>query len=144
MKKKMIYKLDETQNIIVEVETGEQERQIRELNREFDREERRNRRLQAKTDSLDALYEETGFEPIDEDANPETIFIRNEERKEKKDRVYRAISALKPRYRKVVQMLFFENKTQGDVAIELGITQPAVCLLTQRIMSALRKILQEK
>ena len=28
MKKKMIYKLDETQNIIVEVETEEQERQI--------------------------------------------------------------------------------------------------------------------
>lgn len=60
----MIYKLDETQNIIVEVETEEQERQIRELNREFDREERRNRRLQSKTDSLDALYEETGYEPI--------------------------------------------------------------------------------
>lgn len=53
MKKKVTYKLEQTKSIIVEVETAEQEQKIKELNRDFERIDRQNRRIVAKTDSLE-------------------------------------------------------------------------------------------
>ena len=53
MKKKVTYKLEQTKSIIVEVETAEQEQKIKEFNRDFERIDRQNRRIAAKTDSLE-------------------------------------------------------------------------------------------
>lgn len=78
MKKKVTYKLEQTKSIIVEVETAEQEQKIKELNRDFERIDRQNRRIAAKTDSLERMYEETGYEVIDDGANPEEQYEQKE------------------------------------------------------------------
>lgn len=87
MKKKVTYKLEQTKSIIVEVETAEQEQKIKELNRDFERIDRQNRRIAAKTDSLERMYEETGYEVIDDGANPEEQY----EQKELKNTIAKAI-----------------------------------------------------
>lgn len=78
MKKKVTYKLEQTKSIIVEVETAEQEQKIKEFNRDFERIDRQNRRIAAKTDSLDRMYEETGYEVIDDGASPEEQYEQKE------------------------------------------------------------------
>ena len=78
MKKKVTYKLEQTKSIIVEVETAEQEQKIKEFNRDFERIDRQNRRIAAKTDSLERMYEETGYEVIDDGASPEEQYEQKE------------------------------------------------------------------
>ena len=55
--KKVTYKIEQFKSITIEVETEEQEKQIEELNRDFERTDRQDRRIKAKTESLDQMYE---------------------------------------------------------------------------------------
>lgn len=50
---------------MVEVETVEQEELIKELNRDFEREDKREKTARARCISLDALYEIDGYEVAD-------------------------------------------------------------------------------
>ena len=50
--KKVTYKIEQFKSITIEVETEEQEKQIEELNRDFERTDRQDRRIKAKTESL--------------------------------------------------------------------------------------------
>lgn len=73
--KKVTYKIEQFKSITIEVETEEQEKQIEELNRDFERTDRQDRRIKAKTESLDQMYEETGNEPVDEGESPEELMM---------------------------------------------------------------------
>ena len=144
MKKKVTYKLEQTKSIIVEVETEEQEMKIKELNRDFERIDRQNRRIAAKTDSLERMYEETGYEPIGDTESPEEAMIRKTEKEELNKRIHNALGRLKPRQQQMITMLFFEGKTQEEVARTFGVTQQAISDSLQRVLAKLKNFLEEK
>ena len=118
MKKKVTYKLEQTKSIIVEVETAEQEQKIKELNRDFERIDRQNRRIAAKTDSLERMYEEAGYEVIDDGANPEEQY----EQKELKNTIAKAMEGLTEKQKLVVYKTFWEQKTLREIGKELGVS----------------------
>ena len=118
MKKKVYYKLNRYQVTKVEVETAEQEQKIKELNRDFERIDRQNRRIAAKTDSLERMYEETGYEIIDDGANPEEQY----EQKELKNTIAKAMEGLTEKQKLVVYKTFWEQKTLREIGKELGVS----------------------
>lgn len=143
MKKKVYYKLNRYQVTKVEVETAEQEQAVKMLNREMDRFTKSEDTYYEKCSSLDEMYEESGFEPADDSPNPEEQFIESERQAEIKKQVHKALRQLNPRQQAMVQMVFFEDKSQDEVAEYFGIGKQAVSNAMQRIYAALKKILEK-
>lgn len=143
MKKKVYYKLNRYKVAKVEVESVEQEQAVKILNRETDRFAKSEDTYYEKCSSLDEMYEETGFEPTDDTPSPEEQMIRASEQNELKVRIQKAIEKLKPRQREMVLMIFFEEKTQAEVAEYYGITEAAVSQSMDRIYMSLKKILKK-
>lgn len=106
MKKKVYYKLNRYQVTKVEVETAEQEQAVKMLNREMDRFTKSEDTYYEKCSSLDEMYEESGFEPADDNPNPEEQFIESERQSEIKKQVHKALRQLNPRQQAMVQMVF--------------------------------------
>lgn len=144
MKKKVYYKLNRYKVAKVEVETVEQEQSVKILNREMDRFAKSEDTYYEKCSSLDEMYEETGFEPADDTPSPEEQFIESERQAEIKKQVHKAIRQLNPRQQAMVQMIFFEEKSQDDVAAYFGISKSAVSHATERIFATLKKHLEKK
>lgn len=138
MKKKVTYKLAQTKSIIVEVETAEQEQKIKEFNRDFERIDRQNRRIAAKTDSLDRMYEETGYEVIDDGASPEEQY----EQKELKNTIAKAMEELTEKQKIVVYKTFWEQKTLREIGEEMGIDNKTVHENLEAAKKKLKKILK--
>lgn len=138
MKKKVTYKLEQTKSIIVEVETEEQERKIKELNRDFERIDRQNRRIAAKTDSLDRMYEETGYEVIDDGASPEEQY----EQKELKNTIAKAMEELTEKQKIVVYKTFWEQKTLREIGEEMRINFKTVAEILEAAKKKLKNILK--
>lgn len=138
MKKKVTYKLEQTKSIIVEVETAEQEQKIKELNRDFERIDRQNRRIAAKTDSLERMYEETGYEVIDDGANPEEQY----EQKELKNTIVKAMEGLTEKQKLVVYKTFWEQKTLREIGKELGVSYVTAFEILETAKKKLKKFLK--
>lgn len=143
MKKKVYYKLNRYKVAKVEVESVEQEQSVKILNRETDRFAKSEDTYYEKCSSLDEMYEETGFEPADDALSPEEQFIESERQAEIKKQVHKAIRQLNPRQQAMVQMVFFEDKSQDDVAAYFGISKSAVSHATARIFATLKKYLEK-
>ena len=143
MKKKVYYKLNRYQVTKVEVETVEQEQAVKMLNRDTDRFAKSEDSYRERYASLDEIYEETGYEPADDNPNPEEQFIESERQTEIKKQVHKALRQLNPRQQAMVQMVFFEDKSQDEVAEYFGIGKQAVSNAMQRIYAALKKILEK-
>ena len=137
MKKKVSYKLEQTKSIIVEVETAEHEQKIKELNRDFERIDRQNRRIAAKTDSLERMYEETGYEVIDDGASPEEQY----EQKELKNTIAKAMEELTEKQKIVVYKTFWEQKTLREISRELNVHHSSIEEIYSAAMKKLKKIL---
>lgn len=137
MKKKVTYKLEQTKSIIVEVETAEQEQKIKELNRDFERIDRQNRRIAAKTDSLERMYEETGYEVIDDGASPEEQY----EQKELKNTIAKAMEELTEKQKTVVYKTFWEQKTLREISRELNAHHSSIEEIYSAAMKKLKKFL---
>ena len=137
MKKKVTYKLEQTKSIIVEVETAEQEQKIKELNRDFERIDRQNRRIAAKTDSLERMYEETGYEIIDDGASPEEQY----EQKELKNTIAKAMEELTEKQKIVVYKTFWEQKTLREISRELNVHHSSIEEIYSAAMKKLKKFL---
>ena len=138
MKKKVYYKLEQTKSIIVEVETAEQEQKIKEFNRDFERIDRQNRRIAAKTDPLDRMYEETGYEVIDDGASPEEQY----EQKELKNTIAKAMEELTEKQKIVVYKTFWEQKTLREIGKELGVSYVTVFEILETAKKKLKKVLK--
>ena len=143
MKKKVYYKLNRYQVTKVEVETVEQEQAVKMLNRDTDRFAKSEDTYRERYASLDEIYEESGFEPADDSPTPEEQFIESERQAEIKKQVHKALRQLNPRQQAMVQKVFFEDKSQDEVAEYLGISKQAVSNAMQRIYAALKKILEK-
>lgn len=75
--KKVVYQITRKRYELVEVETLEQEELIKELNRDFEREEKRTKTMRTRCVSLDYLYEKEGFEPSDNSKTDEESYFED-------------------------------------------------------------------
>lgn len=92
--------------------------------------------------SLDTLYE-AGFD-APSSGDIEADLIEAEERIEKATRVREAIKFLNKRQQELIMEIFFNGKTQQQIAIETGISKQSVSDALHRAITALKKILNKK
>lgn len=143
-KKKVVYQITRTQYKIVEVETPEQEELVKELNRDFEREDKREKTARARCVSLDYLFERDGFEFADNSLSGEEKYIEREEKGIINARIHKAIADLTPRQKEIVIKVYFENKSQAEVARELGVSEAIISKTMKRALSNLKKYLEKK
>lgn len=108
---------------------------LTEAYREFKREEKRKRRLL----SLESMLEDcTEFEDglVDDSLNPEEQCLRNE----RNVLLYDAISKLNERQRKVIVELFYNEKTQRQLAKEMGMTEQVYAHICCICLSKAKKL----
>ena len=84
---------------------------------------------------------EKGFEIEDETPDVLTSLIENESHVEELVSLKVAIRKLSKRHRLVIQLYYYEGKTQQEIADILGITQQSVCELIGRILLRLKNFL---
>lgn len=82
-----------------------------------------------------------GFEIEDTSQDFVTNLIETEAHFEELAKLHAAIEKLPERYRYVIQLYYFESKTQKEIADILDITQPAVQQLLDRILLRLKNFL---
>ena len=116
---------------------------VRENNREISRNEKREVRHES-IYSLEAIAEGEGNELADETTNAEEEIIEQETIAERNKRLYAAIRTLSPRQQEIIQKVYFEEKSQREVAEEIGITEGTLSLTLERAISNLRKIIKNK
>lgn len=133
-------KLDKHRFIRLEVEK-EKLPLVRENNREISRNEKREVRHES-IYSLEAIAEGEGNELADETTNAEEEIIEQETIAERNKRLYAAIRTLSPRQQEVIHKVYFEEKSQREVAEEIGITEGTLSLTLERAISNLRKIIK--
>ena len=87
--------------------------------------------------SIDKLSE-NGFEIEDKSQDCLTSIIESEERTEELSKLRTAIAQLSERDRQVVQLYYFEHKTQREIAAIFGISQQALQKTLARILVRLK------
>lgn len=144
MAKKVIYQITRYKVETLEVESEEQEVLVKELNRDFERMEKADKTYRARCSSLDYMRENGSFEIIDEkQQSPEERLMEEESQRETKAQIHRAIGKLTPRQQEMVRMVYFEEKSQDEVARYYGITKQSVSDAMRRIYATMRKILEK-
>lgn len=102
----------------------------------------RMREYRAKGDisvtSIEGLSEK-GFEIEDETQDFVSALIESEEHSEEFVKLHAAIEQLSERDRQVVQLYYFEGKTQQEIAVILGIAKSTMSELLPRILLRLKK-----
>lgn len=134
--KKIKYTFTDGQTATIEVKSA-----VAELLADFVREDKnaaRNKRRHNEI-SLDAMREETGWEPIDTAADIETVLIADEE----KTTLLAAVSRLSDKQRRLIRLRYYEEKTEYEIAAILGINQSNVHRQLDTIHNALKKILEK-
>ena len=89
--------------------------------------------------SLDE-FKEDGVEILDRNVDLEMAYIEKEEWTSNQERLHKAISQLTPRQQEMVQMIYYEGKTEQEIADKYGITQQAVHNALKKILSRLKNI----
>ena len=143
-KRKVVYQITRTQYKVIEVETEEQEALIKELNRDFEREDKREKTARARCVSLDYLYESEGYEVADSTPSGEQAYIEKTEKELFNARLHKAIDSLTKRQKEVIVKVFSQGKTQAEVAKELSITKGTVSITMERALANLKEILEKK
>ena len=92
--------------------------------------------------SLDKLME-AGADYTDENGDMETNYIERETEKEEHTALHEAIKKLTPRQQEMVRMVYFEGKTQEEVAKHYEVDKSAISHAMQRIYASLKKYLQK-
>lgn len=92
--------------------------------------------------SLDRLVN-CEVEIEDKDSDFEADYIEQETTKEEYAELHKAIRQLTPRQQEMVKLVYFEGKTQEEVANLLGIDGSSVRHAMQRIYATLRKNLEK-
>ena len=145
MKKKVIYKVTTKYSIEIETENIDEEKLIEELNKEFERQLKQDKTYHARTVSLEYLNQKYGFEPADtslSEDEQEIIEQQELEKEEFNEKLHEAIEKLRPRQKEIIIKIFFEEKTQIEVAKELGVTKGCISTTLARALDNLKKILK--
>ena len=73
----------------------------------------------------------------------EADYIETETTQEEKLNLHKAIKKLTPRQQEIVKLIYFEGKTQKEVAKVLGITQGAVSLALAKSIAQLKNLIKK-
>lgn len=145
MKKKVIYKVTTKYSIEIETKNIDEEKLIEELNKEFERQLKQDKTYHARTVSLEYLNQKYGFELADTSLSEDEIERIEQHELEKKEfnkKLHEAIEKLKPRQKEIIIKVFFEEKTQREVSIELGVAESTISITLERALNNLKKILK--
>ncbi len=93
--------------------------------------------------SLDRLVD-CEVEIEDKESDIEADYIERETTNEEYAELYKAIKQLTPRQQEIVRLVYFESKTQEEVATKYGVDKSAVSHAMQRIYTTLKKILTKR
>ena len=126
------YKLADGKTAIVKVNPA-----VAELLAGYEREDENAERKERwrKEVSIEAMYEETGWEPTDTTVDIEGDYIAQEET----DALLAAVAGLSDKQRRLIQFYYYEEKTTYEIAAILGVSQPAVHQQLTTIKTALKK-----
>ena len=138
MAKKVVYQITKRHYELIEVETIEQEELIKELNRDFEWEIKREKTARVRCISLDALYEKNGYELADT-APP----IKEAEKNQFHTRLHQAIDSLTERQKEVIKKYFWEGKTFREIADELGVHFTTVAESYHAAIKKMKKYLEK-
>lgn len=145
MKKKVIYKVTTKYSIEIEIENIDEEKLIEELNKEFERQLKQDKTYHARTVSLEHLNQKYGFELADTSLSEDEIEKIEQQELEKEEfnkKLHEAIDKLRPRQKEIIIKIFFEEKTQREVSIELGVAESTISITLERALNNLKKILK--
>ena len=95
--------------------------------------------IPSREDSLDRLVEENARQFPDEQESVESVVLHKLE----VDRLHTALSLLTPEERALIQALFFEERSESELAAALGISQPAVYKRKMKILKKLKIFLEK-
>lgn len=105
------------------------------------RERKRQKKLGIMLCSLEAL-EENGEVICGDYIDPLEAIIDAEDREEIAECIGGLLKSLAPRQQKMVDMIYFKNKSQDEVAGYFGVNKQAISNAMQRIYIKLKKILK--
>lgn len=91
----------------------------------------------SKEDSFDRINKKYGELLGDNKYNPENIFIK----KEILENLYFALNKLNPDERDLIYGLFYQNKSEMEIAREKGLTRGKIRYLKEKIFSKLKNYL---
>lgn len=89
--------------------------------------------------SIEALKEESGWEPTDTAADIETRLIADEE----KQSLLSAVARLSDKQQRLIRLRYYDDKTEYEMAAILGINQSNVHRQLKTIHNALRKLFEK-
>ena len=92
--------------------------------------------------SLESLLE-SGFE-IPSGIDLEADLLAAEEKEEQAKKLRSAIDCLTERQQYLIREIYFNGKTQKEIAVETGITKQSVSDAVRRALVSIKKFLQEK
>ena len=95
--------------------------------------------IPSREDSLDRLVDENARQFSDEQESVESVVLHKLE----VDKLHTALSLLAPEERALIQALFFEERTESELAAVLGISQPAVYKRKMKILRKLKIFLEK-
>lgn len=88
--------------------------------------------------SVDAMHERTGWEPRDTSSDTEAAV----EAREQQETLRAAVASLSEKRQRLVRLRYYEEKTEDEIAAELGISQQAVSQQLETIHKKLKKYFQ--
>ena len=94
--------------------------------------------IPSREDSLDRLVDENAQQFSDEQESVERVVLHKLE----VDRLHTALSLLTPEERALIQALFFDERKESELAMELGISQPAVYKRKMKVLKKLKLLLE--
>lgn len=95
--------------------------------------------IPSREDSLDRLVDENARQFSDEQESVENTVLHKLE----VDKLHTALAMLTPEEQVLIQALFFEEHTESELAIELGVSQPAVYKRKMKILKKLKSFLEK-
>lgn len=139
MKKKVIYQITRHKVTLVEVENEQQENIIKELNRDFEKTDKQEKRAKARCTSLEMLYESEGFKIADPNSSVEERMAEQEEHNE----LYKGISTLAKKQKEYVYLRFWKGMTLQQIADCKGVHISTVKESLDSAILKLRKFLKK-
>ena len=94
--------------------------------------------IPSREDSLDRLGDENTQQFSDKQESVESVVLHKLE----VDRLHTALSLLAPEERALIQALFFDERKESELAMELGISQPAVYKRKMKVLKKLKLLLE--
>ena len=139
MAKKVKYKITERQWIMIDIHTEQEEELVIELNRDINRNARKEKRQRSRNVSVDELLEVYEYELPSGDESFLDVLIREE-----KERIIReAVNSLPKRQKFVIVEHFWNNKSLREISRETGLHLSSIAESYHSAMAKLGVILKE-